>query len=83
MTEPRQQVRARLSEGLLPFANGISRSHRGTGHPCVVCHRAIEPTEVEREVQGPAVFLLAHEACYKLWREESVAVAPGRSRPSR
>ena len=48
-------------------------SSRGTGRPYIVCRRAIEPTEVERQVEGVGVFLYAHEACYKLWREESVA----------
>jgi len=57
----------------LPPVNGVSRSSRGTGRPCIVCRRAIEPTEVERQVNGLRVFLCAHEACYKLWREESVA----------
>jgi hypothetical protein len=37
-----------------------------------VCRRAIEPNEVERQAGGLGVFLYAHEACYKLWREESV-----------
>jgi hypothetical protein len=69
----RRQIRARLSEGRLPLVNGVSKSHRGTGRPCVVCLQAIEPTEVEREVGGAGVFLRAHEACYKVWREESVA----------
>jgi hypothetical protein len=67
----RRQIRARLSEGRLARVGGVSRSHRGTGRPCIVCRRAIEPTEVEREVGGAGVFLHAHEACYKLWREES------------
>lgn len=71
--ELRQQIRARLSEARLPPVNGASRSSRGTGRPCIVCRRAIEPTEVERQVGGLGVFLCAHEACYKLWREESVA----------
>ena len=71
--ELRQQIRARLSEARLPPVNGVSRSSRGTGRPCIVCRRAIEPTEVERQVNGLGVFLCAHEACYKLWREESVA----------
>jgi hypothetical protein len=70
--ELRQQIRARLSEARLPAVDGVSRSSRGTGRPCVVCRRAIEPTEVERQVDGHGVFLYAHEACYKLWREESV-----------
>ena len=38
-----------------------------------VCRRAIDPTEVERELDGVAVVLIAHEACYVLWREESKA----------
>jgi len=70
--ELREQVRARLAEGRLPTADGVSRSHRGTGRPCIVCRRAVEPTEVEREVTGcSGVVLTAHEACYKPWREES------------
>jgi hypothetical protein len=31
------------------------------------------PREVERELDGVGVTLIAHEACYVLWREESVA----------
>jgi hypothetical protein len=71
--ELRRQIRARLLEGRLILADGISKSHRGTGRPCIVCRRAIVPTEVEREIEGSGVFLYAHEACYKVWREESVA----------
>ena len=69
--ELRRQIRARLFEGRLPPINGVSKSHRGTGRPCIVCRRAIEPTEVERELDGVVVVLIAHEACYALWREES------------
>src|SRR5882724_2204017 len=69
--ELRQQIRARLSEARLPPVDGVSSSSRGTGRPCIVCRRAIEPTEVERQVSGHGVFLYAHEACYKFWREES------------
>jgi hypothetical protein len=68
-----RQVRARLSEGRLPFVDGVSKSHRGTGRPCIVCRRAIDPTEVERELDGVVVVLIAHEGCYVLWREESVS----------
>ena len=70
--ELRRQIRARLSEARLPAVDGVSSSSRGTGRPCVVCGRAIQPTEVERQAGGLGVFLYAHEACYKLWREESV-----------
>ena len=69
----RRQVRARLSERRLPYVDGVSKSHRGTGRPCIVCRRAIHPTEVERELDGVDVVLIAHEGCYALWREESVA----------
>jgi hypothetical protein len=69
----RRQIQARLSEGRLPSVHGVSKSHRGTGGPCIVCHRTIGPADVEREVEGPGMFFHAHEACYKPWREESVA----------
>jgi hypothetical protein len=69
----RREVRARLSAGRLPFVDGVSKSHRGTGGPCIVCRRAIGPTEVERELDGVGVVLIAHEVCYVLWREESVS----------
>ena len=70
--ELRGQVRVRLAEGRLPTVDGVSESHRGTGRPCIVCRRAVEPIEVEREVTGcSGVVLTAHEACYKPWREES------------
>jgi hypothetical protein len=72
--ELRQQIHARLSEGHLGSVDGsVPKSQRGTGQPCIVCRRAIEPAEVEREVKGAGVCLHAHEACYKLWREGSVA----------
>lgn len=76
----RRQIEARLSEGRLPSVHGVSRSRRGTGRPCIVCRRTIGPTDVEREVESQGVFFHAHEACYKPWREESVArrVATGR-----
>ena len=69
----RREVRARLSDDRLPMLDGPSKSHRGTGRPCIVCRRPIEPAEVEREVDSIGVVLIAHEACYKIWREESKA----------
>ena len=62
-----------MAENRLPSVDGVSKSHRGTGRPCIVCRRAIEPTEVERELDAVGVILIAHEVCYVLWREESVA----------
>jgi hypothetical protein len=73
--ELRRQIRARLAEGRLIPVDGVSQSHRGTGRPCIVCRRAITPGEVERQVQGFGVYLFAHEACHRIWREESAAHA--------
>ena len=67
--ELRRQIRARLSEARLPAVDGVSNPHPGTGRPCIVCRRAIEP--VERQLDGVGIVLIAHEACYTLWREES------------
>jgi hypothetical protein len=76
--ELKRQIHARLSEGRLgSIAGTVSKSQRGTGRPCVVCRRMIEAVEVEREVEGAGVCLHAHETCYRLWREESLACRAG------
>lgn len=69
----RRKVRARLSARLLFTADGISSIRRGTGRPCVVCELPIDSPMLEREVEGPGVVVLAHPACYAIWREESIA----------
>ena len=61
---------ARLSEDPLPLIHGVSKSRRGNGRPCIVCREAITATDVEREV-GVGFVMHAHEACYKVWRQES------------
>ena len=68
----RRRIDAQLSDGRLPPVQGISKSHRGTGRPCIVC-RPIEPADVERDVEGASGLFHAHETCYKPWREESLA----------
>lgn len=73
----RREVRARLTDRRLPLLDGVSKSHRGTGRPCIVCRRPIEAAAVEREVTGIDVVLIAHELCYKIWREESEAHRKG------
>jgi hypothetical protein len=65
----RQQIRVRLAQGRLPLASGGYKTRPGTGHPCAVCRRGVEALEVESGVGD----LTAHDACYMLWREESVA----------
>lgn len=68
----RQQIRIRLTDGRLPPTTlGIYKVHRGTGRPCLVCLRLITPNQDQYEIQGAGVVLIAHEACYVLWREES------------
>ena len=67
----RQQIRIRLAQGRLPVVDGIYKTHRGTGRPCIVCRRSIERPDVEYELVGVA--LIAHEACHRLWWEESVS----------
>ena len=69
----RQQIRIRLAQGRLPVVDGIYKTHRGTGRPCIVCRRAIERPDVEYELDDVGGALIAHEACHRLWREESVS----------
>ncbi len=78
----RQQIRIRLAQGPLPVVDGMYKTHRGTGRPCIVCRRSIERPEVEREADGVGVVLIAHEACYILWREESVSYPVLRTVPT-
>ena len=76
----RQQIRVRLAQGRLAPAGGGYKTHRGTGRPCLVCRRDIGRAEVECEVARAGV--VAHETCYLLWREESVAQSDLRTVPT-
>jgi hypothetical protein len=69
----RRDVRARLYGHRLFAAMGISSVRRGSGRPCIVCESPINSPTLEREVEGPGVFGLAHPVCYAIWREESIA----------
>ena len=66
----KRRIDTQLSDGAVATVQGISKSHRGTGRPCIVCRRPIEPADVERELEGAGVLFHAHETCYKPWREE-------------
>ena len=70
----RQDIRARLSKRELFAATGMSSIRRGTGRRCLVCGLPIQSPTLEREVEGPGIFGLAHPDCYTLWREESAAL---------
>jgi hypothetical protein len=67
----RKRLRARLVGRELFATSGISTVRLGTGRPCSVCERPIDSATMERQVEGPGVFGLAHPDCYILWREES------------
>jgi hypothetical protein len=70
--ELRQRIRERLADGRLFRAGGGSTVRAGTRRPCNVCGKAIEKDSTEREVQGGTdTDALAHEHCFRLWREES------------
>jgi hypothetical protein len=63
-----QQIRIRLRLGRLPVVDGVYKSHRGAGRPCIVCRRLIESQEMECAVEAQGQALHAHEVCYHLWR---------------
>ena len=68
----RQSVRERLADGRLFWPSGAATVRRGTGRACNVCGTVIAKESIEREVQGPKDgFVLTHEDCYRIWREES------------
>lgn len=68
----RRSVRERLADGRLFLAGGGSTVRRGTGRPCNVCGKAIAKDSIEREVPGGReTYALAHEDCFRIWREES------------
>ena len=49
-----------------------------------MCGGAIDVSDIERGVEGPGVFGLAHErTCYPMWRKESARYALGRQDSSR
>jgi hypothetical protein len=72
----RNHLRVRLADGRLFATLGVSTLRQGTGRPCSVCRRGIDPPAIEREVEGPSIFGLVHEGvCHQMWREESGATS--------
>jgi hypothetical protein len=71
----RQRIRESLAAGLLPLSRLGSMVRRGSGRACFICQEVIVPSDLEREVQiGPNGDrpVMVHEACYVLWRVESM-----------
>jgi hypothetical protein len=74
----RQQIRIRLARGRLPAADGVYRHRPGGGEACAVCRRAVNADGAAYGVGNPPRILVAHQACYALWREESLDAYPPR-----
>ena len=72
--ELRQRVRRALTSGALSLVDRRSRVGRGSGKLCAVCTSAVAEDDVEYEVPGGVNgTVVAHLACYLVWRQESEA----------
>lgn len=71
----REQVRVWLTEGSLPPVDGTVWAGRGSGLDCAVCRGAIPLTDVEYEVVAGKASWVVHLACYRVWKDESAALA--------
>jgi hypothetical protein len=72
--ELRQRVRRALTNGALFLVDQRSRVGRGSGKLCAVCTSAVAEDDVEYEVPGGVNgTVVAHLACYLVWRQESEA----------
>ena len=72
--ELRQRVRRALTSGALFRVDQRSRVGRGSGKLCAVCTSAVAEDDVEYEVPGGVSgTVVAHLACYLIWRQESEA----------
>jgi hypothetical protein len=78
--ELRQRVRRALTSGALFRVDRKSRVGRGSGKLCAVCTSAIAEGDIEYEVPGGVTgTVVAHLACYLVWRQESEAARPRES----
>jgi len=67
----RLRVRARLSDGSLPYASNCVWAGHGRCQPCGICELAISAAEIEYEIVANGRQFAVHLACYCIWREES------------
>ena len=68
----RARIRQMVESGELPCEeSGKVWAGRGSGTHCAACGEAIEPTQIEFEVQiGPGTVLRLHRLCHHSWQEE-------------
>jgi len=69
----REQVRRRLATKELFLISRKGRGERGSGNSCAVCARVISTSEIQYTVSGSTSTVVAHLACYLVWRQESEA----------
>ncbi len=69
----REQVRRRLANKELFLVNYTGRPERGSGNSCAVCATMIHTSEIQYTVSGSMRTVVAHLACYLVWRQESEA----------
>jgi hypothetical protein len=68
----REQVRRRLANKELFLVSRRGRPERGTGNACAVCALVIR-TRSSTRCRGRTSTVVAHLACYLVWRQESEA----------
>lgn len=66
----RHRVRDMLRRGELPSAPGRLWAGKGSGRPCAICRKPIEPRSVEFETDGASP-LVVHRSCHTVWMHEA------------
>jgi hypothetical protein len=69
----REQVRRRFATKELFLISRRGRAEPASGNACVVCALVIDTSGVQYAVRGPTSRVVAHVACYLVWRQESEA----------
>jgi len=67
----REQVRRRLANKELFLISRKGHAERGSGNSCAVCALVISTNEIQYTVSGSVKTVIAHLACYLVWRQES------------
>lgn len=85
-TKLRRVARERIAAGQLPRAVPLQMwGGKGIGRLCALCDQAIEPEEMELEVEQRIAEELAplrfHVVCHSLWQFECARDALNRSQP--
>jgi hypothetical protein len=86
--ELRDLIRTRIRTGRLPSLQGHRLfGGKGDGALCACCDRFITSSEIQFDIESPRadgwVSHPMHLDCFELWRSESRATAPKRTREIR